>query len=106
MEPCTPYAWRSTTRQLLCGNDADGAFRLVGLDGTSGQKVAFSGIPGQAIVPLAYIQEFDVLIVLATLVELGQERFELWAYSFRESRSERVARGLATAPSGVVWLSK
>lgn len=107
---CTPYVWRSASKQLLCGVDGTGKYYLIGLDGQRMTPVDFSGLPSKMPIPLLYIPKFDVLILTVARTKwLGRhagEHFDLWAYSFKDRRSEKLLEDNAPGRGGIVWVDQ
>lgn len=102
---CTPYVWRSVSKQLLCGIDGTGKFYLSSLDGKQSNEVDLpKGIP------LLYIPQYDVLIMTITRMKwFGRdagEHFDLWAYSFKDGKRERLVENNAPGRGGIVWIKE
>ena len=107
---CTSYVWRSASKQLLCGIDGTYEYYLIGLDGQQSVPVDLSGLPNKAPVPLLYIPKYDVLILnvarVAWVDSRPDERFDLWAYSFKDKHSELLVEGTAPGRGAIVWVEK
>ncbi|MES2368712.1 MAG: hypothetical protein V4554_04370 [Pseudomonadota bacterium] len=107
---CTPYVWRSVSQQLLCGIDGTSEYYLISLDGRRSAQVDLSGLPSKSPLPLLYIPKYDVLIAgVARMKWLGGhagEHFDLWAYSFKDGRSEKLLEDNAPGRGGIVWVSQ
>lgn len=110
IRPCTPYVWRSATQQLLCGIDGTGEHYLIGLDGQRSLPLDLSGLPSKTPLPLLYIPKYDVLILgVARMEWFGRhagEHFDLWAYSFKDGRTEKLLEDNAPGRGGIVWVEK
>jgi hypothetical protein len=107
---CTPYVWRSASEQVLCGVDGKGEFYLVSLDGQRMTPVSFSGIPDTTRIPLLYIAAYDVLILTVSgfrwCCRNAGEHFDLWAYSFKDGRAEKLIADSGPGRGGIVWVSQ
>ncbi|SFW11633.1 hypothetical protein [Nitrosovibrio sp. Nv17] len=99
-----PYAWRSASSQLICSTYEGEEHYLVSLDGSRVEPMDFL-----YLLPLAYSEKQDILIVnIPTMGWMNGtfmlERYDLWAYSFKTGRRERLAKGIAPGVGGLVWL--
>lgn len=107
---CTPYVWRNVSQQLLCGIDGTSEYYLISLDGRRSAQVDLSSLPSKSPLPLLYIPKYDVLIAgVARMKWLGGhagEHFDLWAYSFKDGRSEKLLEDNAPGRGGIVWVSQ
>jgi hypothetical protein len=107
---CTPYVWRSVSKQLLCGIDGSSEYYLIDLDGQHSVPLDLSGVPSKSPLPLLYIPKYDVLILgVARTKWVGihaGEHFDLWAYSFKDGRSEKLLEDNAPGRGGIVWVEQ
>jgi hypothetical protein len=107
---CTPYVWRSISKQLLCGIDGSSEYYLIGLDGQRSVPLDLSGLPSKSPLPLLYIPKYDALILgVARTKWFGShagEHFDLWVYSFKDGRSEKLLEDNAPGRGGIVWVEQ
>jgi len=107
---CTPYVWRSSSKQLLCGIDGTSEYYLISLDGQRSVPLNLSSLPSKTPLPLIYISKYDVLILgVARTKWIGSnagEHFDLWAYSFKDGRSEKLLEDNAPGRGGIAWVEK
>jgi len=107
---CTPYVWRSVSRQLLCGIDGTSTYYLIGLDGQRSVPLDLSRLPSKSPSPLLYIPKYDVLILgVARTRWIGShagEHWDLWAYSLKDGRSEKLLEDNAPGRGGIVWVEQ
>lgn len=107
---CTPYVWRSVSKQLLCGIDGSSEYYLISLDGQRSVPLDLSGLPSKSPLPLLYIPKYDVLILGVARTEwIGShagEHWDLWAYSFKDGHSEKLLENNAPGRGGIVWVEQ
>ncbi|WP_143142331.1 hypothetical protein [Nitrosovibrio sp. Nv17] len=103
---CIPCAWRSASSQLICETYGNNGYYLVSLDGSRVEPI---DLPKGYLLLLAYSEKQDVLLMNKPTMgwldgTFMLERYDLWAYSFKTKRRERVAEGIAPGVGGLVWL--
>lgn len=107
-QPCTPYAWRAVTKQLLCGDHVKNEFYLIGLDGQNSVPVNFPKLLSKNPLPLLYIHKYDVLILNVPRTKWfgskAGEHFDLWVYSFKDGSVEKLLENNAPGRGGIAWV--
>lgn len=100
IKDCFPNVWREATSELMCQSFVDNEHYLIDLFTSRRQQLPL----GKFDQPVVYVPLFDSLVFSRPVTRVAGEFLDLYLYSFRADKSERLLQGVRVYRGQAVWV--